>query len=534
VSSGTAAPGRPHDWLAEYTTLSERARQSALSCAELERLAVAAFLIGRDDEVTPLRESAIERYLAEGAVDRAFRCAFWLGFHLENAGQHARAAGWLAKLERLIEPDPALLESLGGLLVLARAAGLMMTGRFAEALPMFEVGREDAVRRGDVDATVLAGSGAAACTEMLGRPQDAIVLLDEVMVDVVARPVAPQVVGLVYCSMIALCIKYLDIGRAREWTRALARWCDDQSGMVPYRGACTVHRAELLQFEGSWPQAEAIAQAASRPPADPAVAGLAHYRLAEILRLRGRLEAAEDEYRAAVRNGCEVQPGLALLRAAQGRLAAAQSALDRVGHGAGRAPARPGVIAALIEIALLRGDLKTAEQAVDELAGLADAPGAATWLKALAAHGGGALLLAQGRPGQALGDLRRAASMWSGLDAPYQAARTRVLIADACDALGDLDTAVLERDTAREVFDELGAATDVRAIDAGRATLAGLSPREIEVLRVLATGATNRAIAERLVLSEKTVARHLSNIFGKLGINSRSAAVVYAFEHGLA
>jgi len=124
--------------------------------------------------------------------------------------------------------------------------------------------------------------------------------------------------------------------------------------------------------------------------------------------------------------------------------------------------------------------------------------------------------------------------MWSGLDAPYQAARTRVLIADACDALGDLDTAVLERDTAREVFDELGAATDVRAIDAGRATLAGPSPREIEVLRVLATGATNRAIAERLVLSEKTVARHLSNIFGKLGINSRSAAVVYAFEHGLA
>jgi DNA-binding CsgD family transcriptional regulator len=410
----------------------------------------------------------------------------------------------------------------------------MMTGRFGEALPLFEVSREHAQRHGDVDAVVLAGSGAAYCTEMLGRPQDAIAMLDEVMVDVVAKPVAPQVVGLVYCSMIALCMKYLDIGRAREWTRALAQWCDEQSGLVPYRGACTVHRAELLQFEGSWPQAEAIAQAASRPPADAAVAGLAHYRLAEILRLRGRLDAAEDEYRAAARNGCEVQPGLAMLRAAQGRLAAAQSALDRVGSGDGGSGCTPAVTAARIEIALLRGDLNTAEQAVDELAGLADAPGAAPYLRALAAHGAGSVLLAQGRARPALADLRRAVSLWSRLDAPYEAARTRVLIADACAAQGDADTAVLERDSAREAFDELGAAADVQAIDARRTAGSGLSHREIEVLRALATGASNRAIAENLTLSEKTVARHLSNIFGKLGVASRSAATAYAYRHNLA
>ena len=534
MPSGTTARGGPHDWLAEYTTLSGLAQQSSLSCAELERLAVAAFLTGRDDEVTGLRECAVDRYLADGDVDRAFRCAFWLGFHLENTGQHARAAGWLAKFERLISQDPGLFESPDGLLILGRAAGLMMTGRFDEALPLFEVSRAHAQRHGDVDAAVLAGSGAANCTEMLGRPLDAIAMLDEVMVDVVAKPVAPQVVGLVYCSMIALCMKYLDIGRAREWTQALAQWCDEQSGLVPYRGACTVHRAELLQFEGAWPQAEAIAQTASRPPADPAVAGLAHYRLAEIFRLRGRLDAAEDEYRAAARDGCEVQPGLALLRAAQGRLAAAQSALDRVGSGDGGSGAPPAVVAARIEIALRRGDLNAAGRAVDELAGLADAPGTAPYLRALAAHGAGSLLLTQGRARPALADLRRAAALWSSLDAPYEAARTRVLIADACDALGDADTAMLERDTAREAFNELGAAGDVRAIDAGRTAGAGLSPREIEVLRLLATGATNRAIAESLTLSEKTVARHVSNIFGKLGINSRSAAVAYAYEHDLA
>ncbi len=537
MSSGSAAPNgarhRARDWVAEYEALTDRARTADLSCEELERLAEAAFLTGRDGEVTELRRRAFDRYLADDEPARAGRCAFWLGFHLDNSGQHAQAAGWLAKLERLTDEHPAAFEALRDLLDLGRAGHLMFGGRFADALPLFESGRQHARRRGDLDAAILGGVGSARCTELLGRPQAAIALFDEVMVDVVAQPVAPQLVGLAYCSVIAMCMRYLDIGRAREWTQALTHWCDDQSGLVPYRGACVVHRAELLQVQGSWERAEAVAAEAGRPPADAAVAGPAHYRLAEILRLRGRLAAAEQEYRAAARFGFDVQPGLARLRAAQGRLAAARSALDRVGaedaQDAGPSPT-PALHAARVEIALLSGDLDTARRALQALEDTAD--GAAPYLRALADHAAGSLLLAQGEPGRAAMRLRRAATAWVDLEAPYECARTRMLLADAYRALGDADAAAMERQAALDTLDRLGAAVDAAAIQAPRGT--GLTRRETQVLCLLATGATNRSIARELTLSEKTVARHISNIYGKLGINSRAAATAYAYEHHLA
>ncbi len=533
MGSGSTAGIDPHDWAAEYAALSGRGGLSALSCEELERLADAAFLTGRDDEVITLRERAVGQYLTNGEVAKACRCVFWLGFHLENTGRSAHARGWLAKLERLVGENPERLEPLTGLLDLGRAAPLMMLGRFGEALPLFESGRARAQQHADVDAAVLGGVGAARCVEMLGRPQAAITMFDEVMVDVVASPVAPQVAGLAYCSMIDLSMRYLDIGRAREWTRALTRWCDDQSGLVPYRGSCAVHRAELLQIEGAWQRAETVALEASRNT-DPAIEGRAHYRLAELLRLRGRFAESEEQFRAAARHGCEVQPGLARLRAAQGRLAAAQSGLDRVGGADNEVPALPAFLAARVEIAVLRGDLDTARVASETLADIAAAEGATSYLRGLAAHAAGSTLLAKGRPRPALADLRRAAAMWAQLDAPYEAARTRVLLADACAAVGDADAAGMERDIAREIFEMLGAAADLGTLaNADHPSTAGLSAREVQVLRLLATGATNRAIADRLVLSEKTVARHVSNIFGKLGVNNRAAATAYAFQHEL-
>ncbi len=490
MSSGSAAPNgarhRARDWVAEYDALIDRARTADLSCEELELLAEAAFLTGRDDEVSELRRRAFDRYLADGEPAKAGRCAFWLGFHLDNSGQHAHAAGWLAKLERLADEHPAAFEVLRDLLDLGRAGYLMFGGRFADALPLFESARQHARRQCDIDAAILGGVGVARCTELLGRPQAAIALFDEVMVDVVARPVAPQLVGLAYCSVIA-------------------------------------------------ERAEAVAAEAGRPPADATVAGPAHYRLAEILRLRGRLAAAEQEYRAAARFGFDVQPGLARLRAAQGRLAAARSALDRVdaedAQDAGP-PATPAMHAARIEIALLSGDLDTARRALQALEEMAAADGAAPYLRALADHAAGSLLLAQGEPGRAAVRLRRAATAWVDLEAPYECARTRMLLADAYRALGDADAAAMERHAALDTLDRLGAVVDAAAIQAPGGT--ALTRRETQVLCLLATGATNRSIAQDLTLSEKTVARHISNIYGKLGINSRAAATAYAYEHHLA
>jgi DNA-binding NarL/FixJ family response regulator len=489
-------------------------------------------MTGHENEVTTLREAAIERYLADGEVLSAGRCAFWLGFHLENSGQHARAAGWRKRFERLVAADPAAFEPLSQVMTLARAGPLLLTGRFAEAAPLFELSQADSLRHGDADAAVLSGSGLARCYEALGRPHDAIALFDEIMIDVLSKPIAPQLVGLVYCSMIDLCVRYLDFARAQEWTTALSQWCDGQVGLVLYRDACVAHQAELLQLKGSWREAEDVAQRATARA--PSTAGLAHYRLAELMRLRGRVEEAEQEYRAAASCGCDVQPGLARLRAAQGRLAVAQAGLSRASDDDPTARRAPQIEAAQIEISMLRGDMATAQDALEILSGLAAAPGSSAYLQALAAHATGSVLLVQDRPREALVELRRAAAGWAGLEAPYEMARTRAMIAQALQVLGDEDAAAIERDTARTTFETLGATVDLAAISSGAQNGSGLSPRELEVLRLLATGATNRAISDRLVISEKTVARHVSNVFGKLGVSNRAAATAYAYEHDLA
>lgn len=533
MSGGASAPGGPRDWAGDYAALTERDRRSPLSCAELERLAVASFLVGRDDEVVELRERAIEQYLADDEFERAARCAFWLGFHLDNSGRHAMAAGWLAKFERILGRDPATDAALLHLRDLARAGHLLSTGRFAEALPLFENSRERAQQANDLDGLVLSGSGIAACSEALGRLPQAIAAYDEVMVDLLSGPVAPALIGLVYCAMVSTCMRYLDIGRAREWTEALRVWCDEQGGLVPYRGACVLYRAELLQIQGSWAQARVVAAEAIAHPASATIDGLAHYRLAEINRLQGRFDEAEAQFRAAARSGVEVQPGLARLRAAQGQLSAAQSGLERAVTE--NAPlAVPALQAAQIEIALLRGDLDLAQRALDHLAEVTAAAWASGYLLALAERAAASVSLAQGDPGSATARLRRVAAVLSDLNAPYEAARARLLLADACDALGDHDLATLERDVARDVFAQLGANAELAAIGGPSSRPTGLSPRETQVLRLLATGATNRTIAAELTLSEKTVARHVSNIFGKLGVRSRAAATAWAYRHDLA
>jgi DNA-binding CsgD family transcriptional regulator len=193
------------------------------------------------------------------------------------------------------------------------------------------------------------------------------------------------------------------------------------------------------------------------------------------------------------------------------------------------------VLEAYVEILLAAGDLTTAREAADELSSVAaafDVP----LMRAVAARTSGAVLMAEGDPRGALVALRIAWDAWRELDAPYEAARTRVLLGLACRHLGDRDGADLELDAARRVFAELGAVPDLgRTVElvSGVKQPGGLTAREVEVLALVATGMSNRAIADALVISEKTVARHLSNIFIKLDLSSRSAATAYAYEHGL-
>jgi DNA-binding NarL/FixJ family response regulator len=523
-------------WGDAFDRLSAAHREGQLDAEDLERLAVAAYMVGRDDACDEAWIAAHHLWLRGGGAERAARCAFWHALGLFFRGDLAPAMGWVARGGRLLEASrPGSVEQAW--LRMLTALPRLFEGD-ADVYSSFVEAGEIAERFADPDATMFARLGRGYALILQGRVAEGMALLDEVMVSVTADEVAPVLTGIAYCQVIALCQAVFDLRRAREWTEALTRWCDSQPDLVPFRGNCLVHRCEILQLQGAWTDAlESARQACEWLAGPPAwdVLGSAYYQLAEIQRLRGELAEAEESYRQASLAGRDPEPGMSLLRVAQGRIDLAVPAIRRALDEVQDPIARSRLLPAGVEVMLEAEDVGAARAASDELAGIA-AQLDASYLNALSADATGAVLLAEGDPRAALTKLRAAHRSWRELETPHQAARVRVLIGAACRELGDGASAELEFEAARGVLEQLGAGSDLERLArlAGSSRPGGLSQREGEVLTLLATGKTNRAIATELFISEKTVARHVSNIFTKLGLSSRAEATAYAFKHGLA
>jgi ATP/maltotriose-dependent transcriptional regulator MalT len=533
-------------WAESYRLLQAADRDAPLEPEDLEQLAIAAYLVGRDDDCDAITARAHQSFLDRGDREGAARAAFWLGFALFGRGAMAPAGGWLARAARVL--DESQLDCVvRGYLLIPTAIRHIVQGDPAAAHDAFSQAAEIARRFADRDLASLACHGRGRTLIRLGRIAEGVALLDEAMASVIAGDVTSLVAGDVYCSVLEACQETFDLRRAYEWTTSLARWCATQPDLVRYRGECLLYRAEVLQLRGHWSDAARDAQDACELLMSRPAAGAAFYRLGEIHRLQGEFTRAEEEYTRAHERGRKPQPGLSLLRLAQGQIDTAAASIRSVLVDTRPRAARARMLAAAVEILLAAEDLTTARGAAAELSEIAMAFGAPL-LIATSAHAAGAVLLAAGDVEAASTSLRQACEIWRDLETPYEEAHACLLLAAVCEQRGDLDSRRLELDTARRLFERLNAAPCLARLaepsDRTRrpalserprveGPVGSLSEREVQVLRLLAAGKTNRAIADELFISEKTVARHVSNIFDKLGVSNRAGATAWAFQHNL-
>jgi DNA-binding CsgD family transcriptional regulator/tetratricopeptide (TPR) repeat protein len=527
-------------WAEAHRELAAADAESPLAPEDLDRLATAAYLIGKEASAAETRARAHAGFLGRGDPVATARAAIFLAFSLIGRPSHrAQAGGWMARARRLVDECGRECAEQG-LVLCALAFDQAMTGAVQAGLSAFEQAEAIGTRLRDPDLLALARHGKARCLIRLNRAGDGFALMDEVMIAVTGGEVMPIIAGVVYCSLISACHDAFDLQRAQEWTTALAGWCAAHPDMVPFRGQCLIHRAELLQLHGDWPQATAESDRAAdlcgRTESGVDL-GAACYQRGELYRLAGDFARADECYRRASQAGRKPYPGLALLRLAQDQPEAAEAVVRSILAEIRDPRARPRSLGVCVEVLLARQDLEGAQAACDELSQAAselDAP----VLHAAAAHASGRVALASGDAADALPRLGQALTLWQQLAAPYEMARVRVSIGLAYRRTGDEDGARMEFDAAQEAFERLGAGPDARGLAAMAAPTperasGPLTGREVEVLRLAATGKTNRLIASELAISEKTVARHMSNIFTKLDLPSRTAATAYAYEHKL-
>jgi DNA-binding NarL/FixJ family response regulator len=520
---------------------------------DLAALADAAWWTSRVEESIAARTKAYSGYVAAGAARQAGFSAWMLFYEYQLAGRTAAAAGWLRRSRQHLSSEPECVEQC--YLAWVEAEEAQQRGAFDEAMSCARRMAGIARRCGSTDLLAMSTQAQASVLLAQGRVAGGLALLDDAMCSAMAGELSSLFTGWIYCLGLQQCMASADLERAVEWTDAAMTWCASMPDENNFRGLCRVHRVEVLELCGDWPRAETEAALTCREllPYEARIAAEAFYLTGGIQRRRGELAEAEASYDRAHELGRDPQPGLALLRLAQGKADSSAAALrlalaaEDGGDDGGGGPGRLGrcrLLAAQVEVSLALRQLDQARTAADELESAAREwqqrrESESTVLHATAAAAGGAVAFADRDLERALPLLHRALSLWLELGVPYEAAQVRMTLAAADRAAGDDEGARLELQAAQTVFERLGAVPDARRAAALLSTVhhrlpGELTEREVQVLRLVAAGRTNRSIASELVISEHTVARHLSNIFAKLDVSSRAAATAYAYTHGLA
>lgn len=523
------------EWIEAYEGLSGNPPDK-LTADDFARLGTAAFLMGRRNDCIQALQRAHAAHLSAGDVPGAVRAAFWLSRVLLDSGEAAVAGGWIARARRLLEDLDADVAELGYVRMFDFFENLF-SGRFEAAGEV--AGEVEEYGRRFTDPNLLAMGRCMRGRLMMyaGQVPDGLSLLDEAMAAVSADEVFPVFAGEIYCALIEACQEVSDFGRAAQWTHMLTEWCDGQQGLLAFTGQCAVHRGQIMRVRGAYAEAlDEFDRAQRRYAAQGAAsaAGLALAERGDVLRIRGDYAAADEAFEQALGFGHDPQPALSLLRLAQGRVGAAVAAVRRLLAEPRDPVHRSQVLAAAVEVLLEDGAVDEAADLAAELSDVAERF-RCTALNAAARRALGQVGLVRGEHSRAVSELQQAARLWSGLTAPYESARSRMLLGQALRALGDEESGVAELDAARRAFADLGAAPAERHVDQllRPQVPGGLTAREVEVLRLVAGGMSNSEIAASLVLSEKTVARHMSNIFGKLDVRSRTAAAAFAHQHQL-
>lgn len=512
------------DWSGALENLTAARAEGELDIDDLARMDRSAWWLRRVSESITLAEELFRGYCDRDRRADAAMAALELSLRWFIRGDMTVGTAWLNRARRIVGelaegPANAYLLYLEASLVMMNGGDMWAGGAVEQLAELARRYPEPAI-----ESLSMVVTGVAELRR--GDTARGFALLDEAMLPVLAGRIAAEWAGDIYCTIIHVCHELADFRRMEDWTRATETWCSQFGSDAIYTGICRVHRLELRSVRGDWTDAETLLthESAQLVDADPWVAGEGFYQLGEIRRRRGDADGARAAYELARSAGIDPQPGEALLTLSEGRVLSARAAIDASLAGRDRV-ARVRLLRGAVEIALAGRDRVAAESYADELrvsAAHFGSPGFHAWL----AHAEGMLAVADRDPERALTALRRAEVAFRNDRQPYELARVHLLAADAHVLTGDEPAAAIARSRGRDILTSLGA----RVEDARPPAPTGTSPltaREAEVLALVAAGAGNREVATRLFISEKTVDRHLANVYLKIGVGSRTAAAAW-------